>query len=343
MRLLEVAADAAVAALVSTSFTVPVAAEARVEQVVRFVDPAIDESSGLVDLGDTLLTVNDSGDDAVVYVVDKASGETVGRTTYAEEVIDVEAMALGPDGDVWVGDIGDNRAHRVSVAVYRLPPVTPGDRTVTAERFDLVYSGGPRDAETLLVHPETGRLGVVSKGLFAGEVYEAPRRLWSDRPNRLRRVGRVGGLVTDGAWFDDGRHLVLRDYGDAEVYDSEGWRSLGRIRMPDQPQAEGLAVEPSGTRVLVSSEGAGEPLYSVAVPPALLRAMAPATETATAPAPEGEGAVDPGDDRQLSDDLSYRPDDRVWWLAGATGGVAVVVLLVVVLLRAARRRGRSRR
>ena len=124
------------------------------------------------------------------------------------------------------------------------------------------------------------------------------------------------------------------------MYDSEGWRSLGRIRMPDQPQAEGLAVAPSGKRVLVSSEGAGEPVYSVAVPPALLRAMAPPTETATAPTPEGEGAVDPD---QLSEDLSYRPDDRVWWLAGAAGVVAVVVLLVAVLLRAARRRGRSRR
>ena len=215
MRLLEVAADAVTAALVSTTFAVPVAApapvETRAEEVFRFADPAIDESSGLVDLGDTVLTVNDSGDDAVVYVVDKASGETVGRTTYADEVVDVEAMAMGPDGDVWVGDIGDNRAHRVSVAVYRLPPVTPGDRTVTAERFDLVYAGGPRDAEALLVHPETGRLSVVSKSLFTGEVFEAPRRLRADRPNRLRRVGRVGGLVTDGAWFDDGRHVVLRD------------------------------------------------------------------------------------------------------------------------------------
>ena len=337
MRLLTLAADAAAAVLVSTSFAAPVVTETRVEEVMSFADPDIDESSGLLDLGDLVVTVNDSGDDAVVYLVDKKSGETVGRTTYAEEVDDVEAMAPGLDGTVWVADIGDNRAHRQSVVVYRLPPVTPGDRTVVADRFELVYAGGARDAETLLVHPETGRLSVVSKGLFSGEVFEAPRRLREDGPNRLRRVGRVGGLVTDGAWFADGRHVVLRDYADAEIYDTEGWRSLGRIRMPTQPQSEGLAVEPSGERVLVSSEGPDEPLYSVAVPPQMIQAMA--AETPTAPTPEGEGAVEP---EQLSDDLSYRPDRRVWLLAGAAGGAFVVVLLGAIVLRAVRRRGRSR-
>lgn len=337
MRLLAVAAETAAAVLISTSFAAPVVTETRVDEVLTFADPDIDESSGLLDLGGIVLTVNDSGDDAVVYLVDKESGETVGRTTYAEEVDDVEAMAPGLDGTVWVADIGDNRAHRQSVVVYRLPPVTPGDRTVVADRFELVYAGGARDAETLLVHPETGRLSVVSKGLFSGEVFEAPLRLREDGPNRLRRVGQVGGLVTDGGWLPDGRHVVLRDYADAEIYDSEGWRSLGRIRMPEQPQAEGLAVEPGGDRVLVSSEGPGEPLYSVAVPPALLRAMA--AETPTAPNPEGEGAV--GED-QPSDDLTYQPDRRVWLLAGLAGGAFVVVLLGALVLRAGRRRGRSR-
>jgi len=46
-----------------------------------FADPAITESSGLVDLGSLMVTTNDSGDDAVLYVVDPTTGRTVGRTT----------------------------------------------------------------------------------------------------------------------------------------------------------------------------------------------------------------------------------------------------------------------
>ena len=38
--------------------------------VFSFVDPAITESSGLVDLGALMVTTNDSGGDPLVFVVD---------------------------------------------------------------------------------------------------------------------------------------------------------------------------------------------------------------------------------------------------------------------------------
>ncbi len=260
----------AAAALVAAALAPPADAASGSREELRFVDAAIDESSGLVVQGDDVLTVNDSGDGPVVYVVDAGTGETVGRTTYTSDaVVDVEALARGRDGSVWVGDIGDNDAVRPVVSLYRLPAVTRGDRTVSAERFDLVYPGGPRDAETLLVQPSTGRVFVVTKGVFGGQVMAAPDPLRADRPNRLRAVGPVGGLVTDGTFLPGGA-VVLRDYGDGFVVDPRTWSGVGAFAMPSQEQAEAVAPWP-GDRVLVSSEGDEPPLYSVPVPQRLLQ------------------------------------------------------------------------
>lgn len=50
------------------------------QEVWSFADPEIVESSGLVATDDRVLTVNDSGDEGRVFVVDRASGQTVGVT-----------------------------------------------------------------------------------------------------------------------------------------------------------------------------------------------------------------------------------------------------------------------
>jgi hypothetical protein len=299
------------------------AAPAAPEEVFRF-DEQVTESSGLVDLGSRVLTVNDSGDDAVVYVVDPRTGATVGRTTYAEEAIDVEAVTLGADGDVWVGDIGDNAGTRTGVVVHRIERPGDGDRRVEAATYDLVYRGGARDAETLLVSPR-GRVHVVSKGFLGGQVWQAPVALREDGPNVLTPVGDVGGLVTDGAWFPDGRHVVLRDYDSAVVYDvsGEAWRRVGSVRLPDQGQGEGVAVRRDGS-LLISSEGERQPVVQVPLPRRLTQQVEPARDE--------EGAGDESADDGLGAGLGGLVE-------GGSGPRRVIgaVIAVVVLLALGRR------
>jgi hypothetical protein len=234
-----------------------------------FTGTRIYESSGLVDTGRLVLTVNDSGDGPYVYAVDRRTGDTVGVTTYSSRPpTDVESMAPGAGGSVWVGDTGDNRANRDSIAVYRLPAVTAGNHTVVAPRFELRYSDGPRDAETLLVRPGSERVFVVSKSVFGGTVYRAPRQLSRHRPNLMRPVAAVDCLVTDGAFFPDGRRVLLRTYGTASVYTFPGFRLVGTVQLPSQPQGEGIAVGADG-EVLISSEGVHAAVLEVRLPRSL--------------------------------------------------------------------------
>lgn len=267
-------------------------------ELFTFHDDEVFESSGLVDIGPVVYTTNDSGDDAVLYGFDSGTGRLVSRTTYAAKVEDVEALAPGRDGIVWAGDVGDNRQRRDSVTAYAVSP-RPGRQERPASAYELVYPDGPHNAETLLVSPRTGRLYVVTKSPFGGTVYVAPRRLSADGPNALRTFARVRGLVTDGTFLPDGRRVLLRTYGTASAYTFPGFAPLGTVRLPAQPQGEGISVARDG-RVLVSSEGVASPVLQVTLPASF---TAPSSRPSASPLPPRSPAspAEPTTSRSASD------------------------------------------
>ena len=206
-----------------------------------FADPEIVESSGLVAAGDRVWTVNDSGDIGRVFTVDAAHRRDRRRHLLGGR----PERRRGPrpgrpgHGSGWATS-ATTPASRDSVQVTRVP-VGDGDRTVDEETIDLVYPDGARDAEALLVDPTTGRVLVVTKGVFAGEVYAAPPEMADDAPNQLGLVGQVVGLVTDGAFFPDGRHVVLRTYSRATVYTFPDLESLGSWDLPGPAAGRGAS------------------------------------------------------------------------------------------------------
>ena len=272
--------DRTLALLVAVPFVLGLASSAHAERptpVFRFQDRAISESSGLAWLpGDLVVTVNDSGDSARVFVVDARSGRTVGTTTWDGRPVDDEALAPATLDQVWVGDIGDNLAARDSIRVT-LVPVGRGDRAGSLASYELRYPRGRSyDAETLLAEPTTGRLFVVTKSALGGRIFAAPKELKADRPNVLRQVGVAPPLVTDGSFVPDGDRVVLRDYSRYVELSYPGWRMLTQRALPPQRQGEGLTVTDDG-RLLVSSEGTRQPVYAVRDP------LAPPPPTTSAP------------------------------------------------------------
>ena len=299
------------------------------EVVFSFTDERIVESSGLVVQPDGLVvTVNDSGDEGRVFAVAAHGdgGDTVGVTGWGEAE-DVEALAPWDRDEVLVGDIGDNAARRDFVSVLRVP-VQRSDRTVEPEAFELTYRGGPRDAETLLVHPVTQRVYVASKEIFGGTLFAAPQELSATSVNRLEPVGPVLPIATDGAFFPDGKHLVLRDYGRAVVYTFPSLESVAEVELPEQDQGEGLAVDRDG-EVFVSTEGQFTAVLHVTLPPPLRTVVSP--EVVTGQPAGGSESPSPGvqgrEGVELPEATSGERPSWPWFLTGWVGLGAIVVLM----------------
>lgn len=295
--------------------------------VLTFHDPEIIESSGLVVTGGEVVTVNDSGDSARFFVVDPATGETVGTVCYDGQGRDVEALAPAGNGHVWVGDIGDNFAAHESVEVHRVP-IVRGDSTVSGETYRLAYPDGPRDAEALLSHPRSGRLFIASKAVFGGGFYAAPETLDDSGTNRLELIGEdVPGLVTDGAFFPDGRHLILRNYTTAFVMAFPSLEEIGSFSLPSQQQGEGIAVSPSG-EILLSSEGVESTLLRVGLPAEIRDQMEPEERAddglAAGASPSGTDRPQP---RGGHGEAEARPDPWPWAIGGLVGVIAMFVLI----------------
>ncbi|SEG32165.1 hypothetical protein SAMN05216223_104349 [Actinacidiphila yanglinensis] len=304
---LPVAAAGAVLAL-SCASTTPAIADSGPSAAFRISDPRITESSGLAASKlhpGVYWTHNDSGDGPYVYGVDAATGKTVATLTMRGiHPRDVEAISLGPDGDLYVADIGDNLDGAWSeVWIYRFPePRNLTSQTVDVTRFTVRYDDGPRNAEALMVQPKTGRVYIASKNEKGGHLYEGPAQLSSTGVNVFKRIGDVP-WVTDGAFSPDGSRLVLRGYLWAIDY---RWvdgrpRKIDSLGLPIQPQGESVTFTPDGRSLLYGSEGKDSEVWKEGLSgdelPDSVTPVAHATPTpsATSPRPAADAGVKKAD------------------------------------------------
>ncbi|MFD6274344.1 WD40 repeat domain-containing protein [Streptomyces sp. NPDC060209] len=323
----------AAAALLFLTGAVPAVADDGdgADRTFTIEDSRITESSGLaasrIHPG-VYWTHNDSDDGPYVYAVDSRTGKTVATITMkgVGEPRDVEAISLGPDGNLYVGDIGDNLDGSWDhVWIYRFPePKQLADATVRATQFDVKYADGARNAEAMMVHPTTGRVYIASKNEDGGGLYEGPQKLTTGGANVFRRVGEVP-WVTDGAFSPDGKDLVLRSYFSARGYAFENGR-LGAdhaVSVPLQGQSESVTYTADGSAMMFGSEGEHSEVVRVEV-------EGGGKGGSEAPSPNGGGGgTSSGDDGE--DGGSKK--------GTAAGGAVAVVVIVLALIAAKRRRG----
>ena len=94
-------------------------------KISEISDRRIKESSGLTISpahDDLAYTINDAGNDPIVFAIKVSTGDVVGTTRVeGGDIKDTESIAIDGKGKMWLADLGDNDEERDDVALYALP------------------------------------------------------------------------------------------------------------------------------------------------------------------------------------------------------------------------------
>ncbi len=238
-------------------------------------------------------THNDSGNRPVLYAMDGTGVQLGAWNVSGARNKDWEDIASFKDASgkcfVLIGDIGDNDLERSELSVYRVaePTVsatggtsakTASSETAPAEVLNYEYPDSRRNAETLLVHPVSGDIYILTKSEKEPVSVYKLKPDFSGQKQRAAKIAEFtvpavpNGLLTGGDVSPDGRRVVLCDYVygyelslpamDANFDDI--WKQQPvRFDLGDRKGGEAVAFTPDGKAVIAISEGVNTPVYMV--------------------------------------------------------------------------------
>jgi hypothetical protein len=233
----------------------------------------LDEASGLAisrQHENLVWAHNDKGDSARIFALGLNASERGTFVLTGVDAVDFEDMAAGPDGELWIADIGDNDNGRPSVSLLRVdePGDPDTDAALSPTVYELEYEDRPLDAEAMFVDDE-GQPWVIDK-VEAGST-------------RLYRADLDAGLLVEELAFKvpgsdrtevtaadlgpDGDRLVLRTPDLVLVYDREIDQDMPEVLegspcsgpSADEDQGESIALSSWG--YLTLGEGQGSTLF----------------------------------------------------------------------------------
>ena len=265
--------------------------------VGKIANPDVVEASGLAASKcqpDVFWTQNDSGDGAFIFAVNTA-GENLGtwRIPNAQNN-DWEDIAEFKDASgkcyVYIGDIGNNGGKQRAHSIYRVaePIVSAGSRNTTeknslvtepAELLSFSYPSKVHDAETLIVHPVSGDIYVLSKSKQEPSVvYKLSPAFGSSEPQQAKAVAEIKvpsvpfGLLTGGDAASDGRRVILCDYIDGyeltlpagdNTFDDIWKQQPVRIDLGPRDTGEAVTYNNDASVIYATTEGAKAPIIEV--------------------------------------------------------------------------------
>lgn len=264
--------------------------------VASIKDDAVTESSGVAasrcNTG-VFWTHNDSGDDAFLFAFN-LSGQKLGVWRIpAAKNIDWEDIAAYKDANgkcfLYIGDTGNNARNRGELTIYKVPEPVISDsdkdsnksRPVWTEPADAIrieYPDMRHDAETLMVHPQSGDIYVLSKSYsHEATVYKLAAPYDLTKVNQMKNLGTIAvpafpnGTLTGGDISPDGTRAIVVDYFNAYelalpagVNFDEIWKQKSMvIELGPRKTGEAIAYSTDGKFLIATSEGKNSPIIKV--------------------------------------------------------------------------------
>ena len=229
----------------------------------RLDSSRLSESSGLVKsrkYPGIFWTHNDSGNLPVLFAV-KLTGEVVAEIPVAGATnVDWEDLAIDDRGNLYIGDIGDNRRRRASYEVYELPEPDPFARPVKPAQAAKVHRYRFPDrrfnCEAIFVYKD--KLHIITKEpLNRPIIYRLEPE--NDKMLTPKPVCTLPLMyVTAADVSPDGKTLAVCCYGQLAVFEigddlsKIGHRRPKRVSLPVGLQTEACSFD--GGDVIVTAE-----------------------------------------------------------------------------------------
>lgn len=243
------------------------------------LDKTINETSGLINFDNKLITHNDSGDQPNLYEVDPLNGAVL-RTVFVENASNRDMEDIAQDENfIYLCDIGNNTNTRKDQTIYKIKKADykTKDRVKAElitiqykEQTDFSYSNRTSnfDAEAVISIGNNLFLFTKNWGDFKTSVYAIPKNAGNYEISSLA-VTNVNGLIT-GADFDENKdRIVLTGYNQFNAFvvllsDFTNNPLDGKIQKIDldisgSKQVEGVSYNPDGSYFLSAEESLGLP------------------------------------------------------------------------------------
>lgn len=221
------------------------------------------ESSALIKYGDLFLTVNDSGNEPIVFAFDVKGKMVHSCKLLNAKNTDWEALAYDGKNHLYIGDTGNNKNKRKQLTIYKVEVESLlKEKQIEAEKITYSYpeqtdfppkkSEMYYDAEALFY--QNGNLIVVTKNRsvpFDGKafLYQIPAKSGAYKAKRIGEISLgathwMENSVTDAAFYKE-ETLYLLTYSKIYkfVWKNNSFHQEGDIDLDNITQKEGITVD----------------------------------------------------------------------------------------------------